>query len=189
MTQDLSRPQRPCHARNGHEIDGIPRIRSTGQPAPSPDALSVVTESWWCMAGTQSAPLRLLAVDDLAVMRHFVRAVISRSSSPAFRDASVAEASDLAQARARLAEETFDVVVLDVSLPDGSGLDLARDLSENPPGAGRPIVIATSGDGSVRSAAFRAGCAGFIMKPYTPAALITTLTEYWPIPRAETGAE
>jgi two-component system OmpR family response regulator len=133
------------------------------------------------MAGTQPAALRLLAVDDLAAMRRVVRAVLSHSASPAFRDASVAEATDLAQARARLAEETFDVVFLDMSLPDGSGLELAQELSEDPSPAGRPILIAASGDGSKRSAALRAGCAAFLMKPYTPEELLATLTEHCPI--------
>ena len=60
--------------------------------------------------------------------------------------ARVAQAPDLSTARRFLSENRPDILILDIALPDGSGLDLVSELagSDN---AGTPIVIYTAQDG------------------------------------------
>jgi len=117
---------------------------------------------------------RLLLVEDNELNRSLVRAIISRTSEPRLAGADVVEAETVAAAAAALAAERFDVVLLDVHLPDGSGLDIARDLAAR---ADRPGVIALTAAAMAReqSAAMDAGCDTFLAKPYTSADLIETI--------------
>ena len=73
-------------------------------------------------------PLKILVVEDHADTAHLLAQVLKiRKHAPAVAGA-VAEALGLARDRA------FDVVISDLSLPDGSGLDLMRQLRELQPG-------------------------------------------------------
>jgi two-component system KDP operon response regulator KdpE len=119
----------------------------------------------------QRAPRILLVEDDL-LNRMLVRAVLSRSTDPQLRAACLVEAGDLAQARAALAGGRVDVVLLDLGLPDGSGLTLATELG-NADG-GQPVpVVAVTGDAAPEQAraAMAAGCRAVLVKPYAAAEL------------------
>ena len=110
---------------------------------------------------------RILLVEDEAVNRALMRAIVARSKHPALRAAELVEAESAAAARRALSEGSFALVLLDVQLPDGTGLDLARELLGQP-GADRPkIVIMSAGVlPAQREAAMAAGCDAFIGKPY-----------------------
>ena len=91
-------------------------------------------------------PRRILLVEDEDLNRTLVKAVVARADVEAVRVAEVLDASTLAVARRRLADEDFDLVLLDMNLPDGNGLSLARDLAANgpPPGRKKPVVVAVT---------------------------------------------
>jgi len=57
------------------------------------------------------------------------------------------------------------VAIVDVGLPDGSGLDLIRDLAASQPRV--PVILATSGDTAHADASVEAGADGFLEKPIT----------------------
>lgn len=57
------------------------------------------------------------------------------------------------------------VAIVDVGLPDGSGLDLIRDLATAQPRV--PVILATSGDTNLADGAVEAGADGFLEKPIT----------------------
>lgn len=63
-----------------------------------------------------------------------------------------------------------DVVVADYDLPDGTGIDLARQLAGDP--ETRVIVVTGLGDENVAVAAMEAGCAGFLTKGRPMAELV-----------------
>jgi two-component system response regulator AtoC len=75
-------------------------------------------------------------------------------------------ADSLASARRRLAETVPELVLLDLSLPDGSGLELLEEFG----GTSRPDVIVLTGHASVESAvqAIRAGARDYLVKPIEP---------------------
>lgn len=74
-------------------------------------------------------------------------------------------AGDLATAEAALAVAGFDAVLLDLALPDGSGLDLLR--RERRAGNRVPVIIATARDQiSDRIAGLDAGADDYVVKPY-----------------------
>ena len=55
------------------------------------------------------------------------------------------------------------VVIVDLGLPDGNGLDLIKELSETTPRI--DVILGTSGDDALESAAMEAGANGFFAKP------------------------
>ncbi len=80
----------------------------------------------------------------------------------------------LAEARRALLGETFEVVLLDLQLPDGDGLTLFDAL---PGSKGNPAVIVVTADGSLNRAitAMRLGAYDFLVKPVAGTRLVSTV--------------
>jgi two-component system, OmpR family, KDP operon response regulator KdpE len=119
--------------------------------------------------------MRILVVEDEAVNRTLLRATLSRATDARLREAGFFEATTLAEARDALAREGFDLIILDVRLPDGDGLELARETLA--PGASRPriVVLSASVLPMERDAAIEAGCDAFVAKPYRPIELLSVI--------------
>jgi two-component system response regulator PilR (NtrC family) len=77
---------------------------------------------------------------------------------------------DVASARQRLAQQRYRVVVTDMRLPDGTGLDLLRELARDGRGE-RTIVITAYGSADNAVEALKAGAFDYLTKPVTPARL------------------
>jgi DNA-binding NarL/FixJ family response regulator len=118
---------------------------------------------------------RILHVEDQDLNRRLVRAILERAADPRLRVTIVDEAPDLRTARSSLAEHLPDVVLLDVRLPDGNGLDFLRELRVEH-SSPRVVVMSASVLASERDDAIRAGCDAFVGKPYTAAELTDMLT-------------
>ncbi|MER7276705.1 response regulator [Dactylosporangium sp. NPDC000244] len=120
---------------------------------------------------------RVLLVEDEELNRVLVRAILARAGAAAVRDADLLEAGSIADARAALAAHDVDVVLLDVNLPDGNGLELAAEMQAAPE---RPTVIALTASvlPHERAAAMDAGCDAFLDKPYAAADLVTLLANH-----------
>jgi two-component system KDP operon response regulator KdpE len=120
---------------------------------------------------------KVLLVEDEELNRALVRAILSRATEPSVRDADLVEAGSLAGARDALTATDVDLVLLDVNLPDGNGLDLAAELTGAP---SRPTVIALTASvlPHERAAAMAAGCDAFLDKPYAAADLVTLLASH-----------
>lgn len=86
----------------------------------------------------------------------------------------VKQASTLAEARKQLDADNFDVMVLDVDLPDGHGPEILKDLENL---RVKPMVIMSTGFGSVDSAVecIKAGAFDYLIKPTSPQQLEITL--------------
>ena len=133
-------------------------------------------------------PLRILAVDDDALNRTLIRAVLVRADDPVIRDAVVHDAATLAESRATLAREPVDFVLLDVHLPDGLGLELAAELGAPSP-RDRPSILALAASvlPTEQRAALDAGCDAFLAKPYPPAALTDAIGDLVARPRGKSA--
>lgn len=110
---------------------------------------------------------RILIVDDHPVVRAGLRVFLDQHDDLAV----VAEAGSVAEARACAAEASFDLVLLDLRLPDGGGGTLIPELTG---GADAPKVVvltSTFDDEDVRRA-IRAGAHGFLLKHAGPGALL-----------------
>jgi DNA-binding NtrC family response regulator len=86
----------------------------------------------------------------------------------------VAATDTIAGARELLAKDTFDLIFLDVRLPDGEGTDLLRELQAQPE---KPLVVMVTGFGSVQSAVecMRNGAFDYMLKPFSSDQLQVTL--------------
>jgi CheY-like chemotaxis protein len=126
-------------------------------------------------AGEELPPLRILLVEDEAMNRTLMRAVLTRASDPRIRLSSLVEAETIAEARERLARGAIDILLLDVRLPDGSGLDLARELVATGQERPRIVILSASVLPAERAAAIEVGCDAFLGKPYRPADLLDLL--------------
>lgn len=126
----------------------------------------------------------ILLVEDEELNRALVKAVLARADVAAVREAAVLDAPSLATARQRLSSEDVDLVLLDMNLPDGNGLNLARELAAGGGPAGRPkpavIAVTASVLPQDRAAAIEAGCDGFLDKPYAAADLVATVARHLP---------
>ncbi|GGN00837.1 CheY-like chemotaxis protein [Actinoplanes campanulatus] len=125
-----------------------------------------------------SAPHRILLVEDEELNRMLVKAVLARAAVAAVRDAELVDAETLAAARSRLATGEFDLILLDLNLPDGNGLTLARELAGH--GGPRPRVVAVTASvlPQDQKAALDAGCDDFLDKPYAAADLVATVARH-----------
>ena len=73
-------------------------------------------------------------------------------------------AQSLAEARRRLAEESFDLCLTDMRLPDGDGTELVREITEGP--SGMPVAMITAyGSMDTAVAAMKAGAFDFVSTP------------------------
>lgn len=100
----------------------------------------------------------LLVEDDAATRARLARAV---EQDVGLR--LVGQAGSCAEARARLAEGVPDVLLVDLGLPDGSGIDLIRELKRD--GAGTEVMVITVfGDEKHVVAALEAGATGYVLK-------------------------
>ena len=122
--------------------------------------------------------LRVLLVEDEPANRAFVRAVIARADPAELGPVVLREATSLAEARAAMAAEPFDAVLVDVRLPDGNGLDLAAELcAGDAPAQTSVVVVSASVLPHERSTALAAGVDAFLGKPFSPVDLIDLLRD------------
>jgi DNA-binding NtrC family response regulator len=86
----------------------------------------------------------------------------------------VASATTIAEAQELLTRDNFDLMIVDVRLPDGSGTDLLKQLQTRP---SKPLVVMVSGFGTVDLAVecMSNGAFTFLTKPFSPEQLTVTL--------------
>lgn len=101
--------------------------------------------------------LTVLVVEDSRFASEAMRLLCLRSG------ARIRRADSLHHAHRHLAVYRPSVVIVDIGLPDGSGVDLIRDLTSARPRV--DVVLGTSGDPDGEAAALKAGADGFLDKP------------------------
>ena len=112
------------------------------------------------MRRADGSPIRILVVDDEAVLAEMVSLALR------YEGWTIGTAADGASAVATARELRPDAVVLDVMLPDMSGLDVLRTLRENSPGL--PVLLLTAKDAvEDRIAGLTAGGDDYVTKPFS----------------------
>jgi two-component system NarL family response regulator/two-component system response regulator DevR len=102
--------------------------------------------------------IRLLLVDDHEIVRRGLRELLESNEDLQV----VAEAGSLAQAEV-IDLDLIDVAVLDVRLPDGSGVDLCRTLREQRPDLAC-LMLTSFADNEAMNASVLAGARGYVLK-------------------------
>lgn len=114
-------------------------------------------------------PIRVLVVDDHPTFRSGVRAVLEHAEDIEV----VGEADDGRAAVTATREFEVDVVLLDLLMPGGNGVDACREIVETT--SARVVVLTmTSGDDSIFSA-LRAGALGYLLKDAPPADIVASV--------------
>jgi two-component system phosphate regulon response regulator OmpR len=120
------------------------------------------------LAGVPDDATHLLIVDDDARIRSLLARYLSESG---YR---VTTAGSAAEARARLAGLSFDLVILDVMMPGESGLDLAAAMRKT---SDVPILMLTAlGDPKHRIQGLESGVDDYVAKPFEPRELLLRIT-------------
>ena len=111
------------------------------------------------MNARSASTCRVVIVDDHAMVRESIGMALGRADGIDV----VGSAATVADGHALVLDVRPDVAVLDYTLPDGTGIDLARSIEDLQP----PVrtVILTANEGVQAAAeAVAAGCAGFVRK-------------------------
>ncbi len=114
-----------------------------------------------------SPRLRILLVDDHAVVRRGLRQVFSEGLG----GVSFGEAGTTVDALSMVRSGSWDLVVLDVSLPGRGGFDVLKEITRLRPGV-RVLMLGVQGEGAYAVRAFRAGAVGYVTKDNTPEELV-----------------
>jgi len=109
-------------------------------------------------------PAHVLVVDDDARLRELLRRYLSENGFL------VTTAAGAREARQRMADLAFDLIVLDVMMPEESGLALTRDIRR---GSQVPILLLTAmGEVDDRIRGLESGADDYLPKPFEPRELV-----------------
>ena len=115
-------------------------------------------------------PLRLLVVDDHEVVRQGLVALLDRRN--AFEV--VAQAGSVAESISMAARHEPDVVIMDVRLPDGSGIEACREIRAARPET-RVVMLTSYPDEEAVLSAIIAGASGYLLKQIRGRDLVSAL--------------
>ncbi len=112
----------------------------------------------------------ILLIEDFADIRDWLAGLLRE----AFGEVSITEAATVAQAGACLEAQSFDLIVIDLNLPDGTGVDILRRIKAQ--GSLACCVVATAYDDDAHLlSALNAGADGYLLKDQTVEQLIRDL--------------
>ena len=110
----------------------------------------------------------VLVIDDSKVMRDMVTACLRPNAG-----LHVTQASSGLEAIEQLSLKPFDIVVLDLNMPDIGGIEVVEFVRSQDHLRTLPIIIVTTrGDDASRAQALQAGATQYMTKPFTPEAIL-----------------
>jgi two-component system chemotaxis response regulator CheY len=115
----------------------------------------------------------VLVVDDSKVMRDMIAACLRPSP-----EIVVTKAASGLEAIEQLLLKSFDLLILDLNMPDIGGLEVVEFVRGQDKLRALPILIVTTrGDETSRTTVLEAGASRFMTKPFTPEAMHTEVRE------------
>lgn len=111
---------------------------------------------------------KIIVLDDDLIIRKNLETYLRR------RHYDVAAAGTIADAQDYLGRDNFDIVFVDVRLPDGDGTDLLKEIQSRPQ---KPLVVMMTGFGTVESAVecMKNGAFDYLIKPFSNEQIEVTL--------------
>jgi two-component system response regulator NreC len=119
-----------------------------------------------------SEPVRIVIVDDHAVVRSGLRLLLEREEGLEPVD----EAADANEAIFRVIEHKPDVILIDVTMPGTSGIDAIPKLRAASPGS-KVLVLSMHDDPRYVRDAFAAGASGYVLKEAADAEVVAAIRE------------
>src|SRR5713226_3521281 len=124
------------------------------------------------MAFMNTLPLRVMIVDDHEVVRNGVKALLEEAGGMSV----AGEAATVREAIERAEWARPDVVVMDVRLADGSGIEATREIRAKLPKT-QVLMLTTFADDEAPFASIMAGAAGYVLKQIRGGDLIRAIRE------------
>ena len=115
-------------------------------------------------------PLRVMLVDDHEVVRGGVRAMLQATEDIIV----TAEAASVREAIDEAARSRPDVIVMDVRLTDGSGIEATRQIRADRP-ATKVLMLTSFADDEALFASIMAGASGYVLKQVNSAELLRAI--------------
>lgn len=115
--------------------------------------------------------MRVLIVEDIGETRKW----LARLAAGAFAEAVVDMADSMRAGLAAAAAQRYDLALIDLGLPDGSGIDVLRALRQRHPGT-LCVVTTVMADDAHIVAALSAGANGYLLKEQPPELITRQLT-------------
>jgi two-component system, NtrC family, sensor kinase len=107
--------------------------------------------------------MTVLVVDDSLTVRMNLSEILDAAALP------VVACATLAEARRKLAEESFSLVILDVLLPDGDGIELLQEIRSRPSASATAVMLlSTEAEIRDRVRGLSKGADEYVGKPYDP---------------------
>ncbi len=113
----------------------------------------------------------ILVVDDAAFMRLSMKQILSKNGHTV-----ISEAADGKEAIQKYIESKPDVTILDITMPEMSGLDALKFIKELDPNA-KVVICSALGQQEQLAKAIQLGAKDFIVKPFEPDRLIAALNQ------------
>jgi two-component system invasion response regulator UvrY len=111
--------------------------------------------------------IRILIADDHAILRRGLKEILAGELEGAIFD----EAGNVQEALGQVQSQTWDLVLLDITMPGRSGLDLLRDLQQLRPEL-PVLVLSMHPENQYGKRLLRAGAAGYMNKETAPKELV-----------------
>lgn len=103
--------------------------------------------------------MKILIVDDHAIVRRGLRQLLSDR----YDDVEVGEAGNAAEALEHVHRAKWDVIILDISMPGRSGLDVLKEIKKEQPAA-PVLVLSMHPEDQLATRALKAGASGYMTK-------------------------
>jgi len=114
--------------------------------------------------------IRILIADDHAILRRGLKEILVDE----LKDAIFAEAGNAQQVLTDVRKQVWDLVILDITMPGRSGLDLLRDLKQLQPEL-PVLVLSMHPEDQYAKRVLRSGAAGYMNKETAPKELVTAI--------------
>jgi two-component system chemotaxis response regulator CheY len=114
---------------------------------------------------------RVLIADDASFMRQMIRDIIEPEGFEV-----VGEASDGVEVVEKYKQLRPDLVMMDIVMPKRSGIDAVKAIKAEDAGA-RVVMCSALGQDALVREALQAGASDFIVKPFKPDAVLSTLAK------------
>lgn len=114
--------------------------------------------------------IRIVIADDHAIVREGLKQVLSAAQDLTV----VGEAQDGFEVLARVRQLDFDLLLLDLSMPGKSGIELIRQVRAERPKL-RVLVLSMHGEEQYAVRAIKAGAAGYLTKESAPSQLVSAI--------------
>jgi two-component system, NarL family, invasion response regulator UvrY len=111
--------------------------------------------------------MKILLTDDHAVVRHGLKQILADE----FRRATFGEARNAQEALNRVWKENWDVVVLDITMPGRSGMEVLREIKKSKPRL-PVLVLSMHPEGQFAVRVLKRGASGYMTKESAPEELV-----------------